>query len=163
MPSFAAMVPPVRVPPWDLHVRGCGFSSRIPRSRACFQSENPSRPPQIHYCENLRLRIDLVVVVEIFHFVKGQLTGSQFAVFAEGRVRQRAAVLAAEHSTGHPQFARATVNLLWAELFGVGLVDPPLDFDLARYGAQPPEPWAPQTLHEGLLDALARALVNFVE
>jgi uncharacterized protein DUF1553 len=30
--------------------------------------------------------------------------------------------------TADPQFARATVNLLWAEMFGVGIVDPPLDF-----------------------------------
>lgn len=58
--------------------------------------------------------------------------------------------------TGHPQFARAIVNLVWAELFGVGIVDPPLDFDLARYGTTPPNPWAPQTLHVELLDRLAR-------
>ena len=38
--------------------------------------------------------------------------------------------------TAHPQFARTAVNLLWAELFGVGIVDPPLDFDLARPGFQ---------------------------
>ncbi len=60
--------------------------------------------------------------------------------------------------TGHVQFARATVNLIWAELFGIGIVDPPLDFDLARYGpnVKIPEPWAPQTIHAELLDALAR-------
>ena len=58
--------------------------------------------------------------------------------------------------TSHPQFARTIVNLVWAELFGVGIVDPPLDFDLARYGTQPPAPWSPQTLHTELLDALAR-------
>ncbi|MSO23045.1 MAG: DUF1553 domain-containing protein [Acidobacteria bacterium] len=58
--------------------------------------------------------------------------------------------------TGHAQFARATVNLVWAELFGGGIVDPPLDFDPARYGTQPPAPWAPQTLQADLLDALAR-------
>ena len=34
--------------------------------------------------------------------------------------------------TSHPQFARATVNLIWAEMFGVGIVDPPFEFDLAR-------------------------------
>jgi hypothetical protein len=58
--------------------------------------------------------------------------------------------------TGHPQFARTLVNLVWAELFGIGIVDPPLDFDLARYGVQPPAPWSPQTQHAELLDALAR-------
>ena len=47
--------------------------------------------------------------------------------------------------TAHPQFARATVNLVWAEMFGAGLVDPPLDWDLNR---------TPR--HAALLDALAR-------
>ena len=60
--------------------------------------------------------------------------------------------------TGHIQFARATVNLIWSELFGVGIVDPPQQFDLARYGpdVKPPPPWTPQTIHAELLDALAR-------
>jgi hypothetical protein len=47
--------------------------------------------------------------------------------------------------TAHPQFARTAVNLLWAELFGVGIVDPPLDFDLAR-----------TDFHPELLDRLAQ-------
>ena len=50
--------------------------------------------------------------------------------------------------TSNPQFARATVNLLWSEMFGVGIVDPPLDFDLARLASQP--------THPELLDALAQ-------
>ena len=50
--------------------------------------------------------------------------------------------------TAHPQFARTIVNLVWAELFGVGLVDPPLDWDLNR---------TPR--HTALLDALARDFV----
>ncbi len=60
--------------------------------------------------------------------------------------------------TSNNQFARTTANLIWAELFGVGIIDPPLDFDLARYGpqAKPPAPWLPQTLHADLLDALAK-------
>ncbi len=60
--------------------------------------------------------------------------------------------------TGHIQFARATVNLIWAELFGVGIVDPPLDFDLIRFGpdVKLTAPWTPQTLHAELLDALAK-------
>ena len=60
--------------------------------------------------------------------------------------------------TTHPQFARATVNAIWAELFGVGIVDPPFDFDLARYGEQSklPDGWPPQSIHAELLDALAK-------
>lgn len=59
--------------------------------------------------------------------------------------------------TGHIQFARATVNLIWTELFGAGLVDPPMDFDLARYGAASPvSGLPPQTVHAELLDALAK-------
>ena len=59
--------------------------------------------------------------------------------------------------TSHPQFARTAVNLLWAEMFGVGIVDPPLDFDLARIDPKnpPSAPWALQPTHPELLDALA--------
>jgi hypothetical protein len=38
----------------------------------------------------------------------------------------------AEELTKDPQFARATVNYIWAQFFGVGIVDPPDSFDLAR-------------------------------
>lgn len=48
----------------------------------------------------------------------------------------------------HPQFARAAVNLIWAEMFGAGLVEPVLDWDLNR-----------TPLHAELLDALARDFV----
>lgn len=59
--------------------------------------------------------------------------------------------------TAHPQFARATVNLVWAELMGQGIVDPPLDFDLDRQDPKnpPPAPWTLQPSHPELLDALA--------
>ncbi|MEZ5354416.1 MAG: DUF1553 domain-containing protein [Bryobacteraceae bacterium] len=59
--------------------------------------------------------------------------------------------------TEHPQFARATVNLFWAELMGVGIVDPPLDFDLARQDPDnpPPAPWTLQPSHPELLNQLA--------
>jgi hypothetical protein len=59
--------------------------------------------------------------------------------------------------TGHPQFARTIVNLVWAELMGTGIVDPPLDFDLARQDPKnpPPAPWILQPSHPELLDALA--------
>ena len=60
--------------------------------------------------------------------------------------------------TSHPQFARATVNLLWSELFGVGIVDPPLDFDLNRLDpdALPGEGWTLQPTHPELLEELAQ-------
>ena len=61
--------------------------------------------------------------------------------------------------TSHPQFARATVNLFWAELMGEGIVDPPMDFDLARQDPKnpPPAPWTIQPSHPELLNALAKA------
>ncbi|MEJ7609140.1 MAG: DUF1553 domain-containing protein [Bryobacteraceae bacterium] len=63
----------------------------------------------------------------------------------------------AQMLTSHPQFARATVNMIWAELMGVGIVDPPFDFDMARQDPKnpPPAPWTLQPTHPELLDALA--------
>jgi hypothetical protein len=61
--------------------------------------------------------------------------------------------------TSNIQFARATVNLFWSELFGVGIVDPPTGFDLTRYdtrAAQTPAPWGAQTIQADLLDAMAK-------
>ncbi len=60
--------------------------------------------------------------------------------------------------TSHPQFARAAVNLYWAELMGVGIVDPPWEFDLERLDPKrpPPAPWSVQPTHPELLEALAR-------
>jgi len=59
--------------------------------------------------------------------------------------------------TSHAQFARTTVNMIWAELMGVGIVDPPFDFDLARMDPKnpPPSPWSVQPTHPELLDKLA--------
>jgi hypothetical protein len=59
--------------------------------------------------------------------------------------------------TSDPQFARTAVNLLWSEMFGVGIVDPPLDFDLARIDPMNPPPagWSLQPTHPELLEALA--------
>lgn len=55
------------------------------------------------------------------------------------------------------QFSRCIVNLIWSEMFGTGLVDPPLDWDLDRYGKAPSEGgWKSQTKHAELLDRLAR-------
>lgn len=42
--------------------------------------------------------------------------------------------------TADRQFARATVNYLWAEMFGRGLVEPLNSFDLARLSVQPSHP-----------------------
>jgi uncharacterized protein DUF1553/uncharacterized protein DUF1549 len=60
--------------------------------------------------------------------------------------------------TSDPQFARATVNLLWAEMFGVGIVEPVFSFDLARLDPKnpPPAPWGLQPSHPELLEALAQ-------
>jgi hypothetical protein len=66
--------------------------------------------------------------------------------------------------TNDRQFARAAVNYLWAELFTVGIVDPPDNWDLARidpsnppaastgFGLQPSNP--------ALLEALATEFIN---
>jgi hypothetical protein len=59
-------------------------------------------------------------------------------------------------------FARAAVNYVWAHFFGIGIVDPPNQFDPARLdaGNPPPAPWTLQPSNPKLLDALAR---HFVE
>ena len=60
--------------------------------------------------------------------------------------------------TSDPQFARATVNLLWSEMFGVGIVEPIFSFDLARMDPNnlPSAPWTLQPTHPELLEALAQ-------
>lgn len=60
--------------------------------------------------------------------------------------------------TTHPQFARATVNLIWKEFFGLGIVDPVDSFDLSRQDPRdpPPGPWTVQPTNPELLGALAR-------
>ena len=57
-----------------------------------------------------------------------------------------------------PQFSKTIVNRIWAELMGVGIVDPPHDFDLARQDPNnpPPAPWTVQPSHPELLEALAK-------
>ena len=58
--------------------------------------------------------------------------------------------------TAHPQFARATVNLFWSKLMGVGFVEPWDEFDLARQDPKNvPEGWEVQPSHPELLDKLA--------
>ena len=58
--------------------------------------------------------------------------------------------------TADRQFARATVNYLWAAMFNYGLVDPADGWDLARIDpSKPPKDWPVQLLHAELLDQLA--------
>jgi hypothetical protein len=64
--------------------------------------------------------------------------------------------------TADRQFARATVNLLWSEMFGVGIVDPPFSWDLARMDPKnpPPAQWTLQPSHPELLEALAQYFID---
>jgi hypothetical protein len=68
----------------------------------------------------------------------------------------------AQEITGDPQFARAAVNFFWAYFFGVGLVDPPDQFDPARLDpASPPAaPWTLQPSNPALLNSLAQQFIN---
>jgi hypothetical protein len=63
--------------------------------------------------------------------------------------------------TSHPQFARASANLIWAELMSVGIVDPPLDFDMDRQDPRklPSASWTVQPTHPELLEAMAKDFV----
>jgi hypothetical protein len=62
--------------------------------------------------------------------------------------------------TADPQFARATVNYIWKEIFGAGIVEPADSFDLAR---QDPAALAPgatlQPTHPQLLTRLAQSFI----
>jgi hypothetical protein len=60
--------------------------------------------------------------------------------------------------TGDIQFSRAITNRLWAELMGVGIVEPLDDFDLKRYypSDELPEGWTVQPKDPELLDELAK-------
>jgi Protein of unknown function (DUF1553)/Protein of unknown function (DUF1549) len=63
--------------------------------------------------------------------------------------------------TAHPQFARATVNLFWSKLMGVGFVEPWDEFDLARQDPKNvPEGWDVQPSHPELLDKLATYFIE---
>jgi len=59
--------------------------------------------------------------------------------------------------TSNPQFAKAAVNLFWAELMGRGIVEPVFGFDLDRQDPKdpPPAPWSVQPTNPELLNALA--------
>jgi Protein of unknown function (DUF1549)/Protein of unknown function (DUF1553) len=63
--------------------------------------------------------------------------------------------------TSHPQFARATVNMFWAEFMGAGIVDPIWEFDLNRLdGKSTPANWKVQPSHPELLEALAKDFMD---
>ncbi len=66
-------------------------------------------------------------------------------------------VALARSITADPQFARATVNYIWKEFFGRGVVDPVDSFDPARLdpGNPPPSPWTLQPTNARLLNMLA--------
>ena len=71
-------------------------------------------------------------------------------------------VALARFVTSDIQFARATVNYMWKEFFGRGIVDPPDQFDLARLDPDnpPPDPWTLQPSNARLLNALALRFVD---
>ncbi len=60
--------------------------------------------------------------------------------------------------TSHPQFARATVNLVWGKLMTVAFVEPYNAFDLYRIDPAnpPPAPWTIQPTNPELMEALAQ-------
>ncbi|MGA2197536.1 MAG: DUF1553 domain-containing protein [Bryobacteraceae bacterium] len=60
------------------------------------------------------------------------------------------------------QFARAAVNFIWAQFFGMGIVDPPDTFDPARLDPSnpPPAPWTLQPSDANLLNALATHFIQ---
>jgi hypothetical protein len=68
----------------------------------------------------------------------------------------------AQMVTGDVQFARATVNYIWANLFSLGMVDPPDTFDLDRIDPYnpPPSPWTLQPSNAMLLNALTQDFIN---
>ena len=60
------------------------------------------------------------------------------------------------------QFARASVNYLWAAMFTQGIVDPPGSWDIARINPNnpPPAPWSLQPTNPQLIEALADEFIN---
>jgi hypothetical protein len=68
----------------------------------------------------------------------------------------------AREVTSDFQFARASVNYLWAAFFGRGIVDPPNQFDPDRLDPAnpPPDPWTLQPSNPDLLTALAKSFID---
>ncbi|HEX7614809.1 MAG TPA: DUF1553 domain-containing protein [Thermoanaerobaculia bacterium] len=91
--------------------------------------------------------------------VTGQSNKVDPAFYLTGEKPQPGKPLRAEFArmlTAHPQFARATVNYIWKEMFGVGIVEPVDGFDLYRLdpAALPPGQTV-QASHPALLAQLA--------
>jgi len=89
----------------------------------------------------------------------GQSNKIDPAFYLTGEKPQTGKPLRAEFArmlTAHPQFARATVNYLWKEMFGVGIVEPADGFDLYRLDpALLPPGQTLQASHPALLAQLA--------
>ena len=68
----------------------------------------------------------------------------------------------AREITSDFQFARASVNYIWKEFFGRGIVDPADQFDLARLDPDnpPPDPWTLQPSNPRLLNAFAQDFID---
>src|SRR5271165_2322045 len=76
----------------------------------------------------------------------------------------------ATYVTSDFQFARASVNFMWAYFFGMGIVDPPDTFDVDRldpnypptipWPNDPTQPWPLQASNPQLLNALAQDFIN---
>ncbi len=86
------------------------------------------------------------------------------AFYLTGETPQPGKPLRAEYArmlTAHPQFARAAVNYLFREMFGVGIVEPVDGFDLLRLdpNALPPGQTA-QPSHPALLTQLASQFIS---
>ena len=91
--------------------------------------------------------------------VAGQSNKVDPAFYLTGEKPQPGKPLRAEFArmlTSHPQFARAAVNYVWKEMFGVGIVEPVDGFDLYRLdpAALPPGQTL-QASHPALLSQLA--------
>ncbi len=75
-----------------------------------------------------------------------------------------------QYVTSDFQFARATVNYMWKQFFGIGMVDPPDQMDLARldpdnppsvpWPTDPTQNWPLQASNPRLLNALAQDFIN---
>jgi len=75
-----------------------------------------------------------------------------------------------QYITSDFQFARATVNFIWKQFFGIGIVDPPDQMDLARldpdnppqvpWPTDPTQNWPLQASNPRLLNALAQDFIN---
>jgi hypothetical protein len=71
-------------------------------------------------------------------------------------------VAVAREVTGDFQFARAAVNYIWKQFFGLGIVEPADQFDPLRLDANnpPPSPWTLQPSNPQLLNKLAQDFVD---